>query len=219
MFFTEDGIWLFTLLFCARHTNFCKPHKSILFFVVDIIFLLLFSFLYVVDSGLEMVHEKLFSCLSNWIDAIWHLKIVFWEIFHINLNKQKFEIYCHKSMTVLILKFKYLYFCYCFLIIVAGIHGWNEWRLKVTIWTFWLKCIKFTSRSRVFSIIIFIFLVLCLTRTINYLIKCTQEKMKEDAFLMTMMMMMMQFDIVIDVFVASFYVHTNKLSFMKHIPT
>ena len=104
------------------------------------------------------------------------------------------------------------------LIIVAGIHRWNEWRLKVTIWTFWSKCIKFTSRSRVFSIIIFIFLVLCLTRTINYLIKCAQEEIKEDAFLMTMMMMM-QFDIVIDVFVASFYVHTNKLSFMKHIPT
>ena len=135
------------------------------------------------------------------------------------MDRYLFKIVCHNLITSIILKFWDLYYYYCLLIIVAGIHGWNEWRLKVTIWTFWSKCIKFTPRSRVFSIIIFIVLVLCLTRTINYLIKCTQEEIKEDAFLMTMMMMMMQFDIVIDVFVASFYVHTNKLSFSKHIPT
>ena len=59
-----------------------------LFFVVDIIFLLLFSLLCVVDSGLEMVHEKTFSLPSKWIDAVWHLNISLWELFNIDLNKQ-----------------------------------------------------------------------------------------------------------------------------------
>ena len=37
--------------------------------------------------------KKLFHCLSKWIDAVWHLKIVLWELFHINHNKQNQAYY------------------------------------------------------------------------------------------------------------------------------